>query len=430
MPKRKVKVSARKLSGALGAARSRAARLRPYGRKLRAWVVASVDACLRRSVVVCGRFSPRAARALEPLAEWVGKTDARKLGTAAIAAALVLAIGSAFLHDYWRAAFSSQPPLAEDTRRAVREKANQLAAAVEARLIAKGGLEGDAWTSAQILVALRENSGGYASRADAKSIVQHFRSAAGPECACWRKVPAGNFPSHVGVTSWALWAFACYGIPAHRTEIEFLLSAQGPEGGWPLFAGAEPKEFASSYATAAAILALHEQSAREQDPARRERIAAAVNRGADWLKRHAAVGRARWADYPDSPEGRRESLGLSGFVMFALHRAAVSGLAALDREWISELPDETPALHADEASGRKVWVGKRSYPDDTLYRALPWTIVATTHAYSNASILGKVRAARWLERALEPGAPVYALVGSEPDAALVAEALFALRGET
>ena len=45
-------------------------------------------------------------------------------------------------------------------------------------------------------------------------------------------------------------------------------------------AGAEPKRFASSYATAAAILALHEQSAREKDPARRERIAAAVNRGA------------------------------------------------------------------------------------------------------------------------------------------------------
>jgi hypothetical protein len=77
-----------------------------------------------------------------------------------------------------------------------------------------------------------------------------------------------------------------------------------------------------------------------------------------------------------------------------------------------------------------VRVGKREYPDDTLYRALPWTIVATVLAYPNASIAGRVRAARWLERALAPGAPVYALVGSEPDAALLAEALFALRSET
>jgi hypothetical protein len=253
---------------------------------------------------------------------------------------------------------------------------------------------------------------------------------AGPECTCWRKLPAGNFPSHIGVTSWALWGLACYGIAAHRTEIDFLLAAQGAEGGWPLFAGAEPKRFASSYATAAVILALHELSARESDPARRERIGAALSRGAGWLKSRAASGRARWADYPDSPELRREYLGLSGFVLFALHRTGTPGLQALDRDWMDQLPEETPALHADEASGRAVQVGTRYYPDDTLYRALPWTIVATMNAYPNASIAGKVRAARWLERALEPGAPVHALVGSEPDAGLLAEALFALRSET
>jgi len=363
-------------------------------------------------------------------ADWTRQSRARKLGAAALASLLVLAIGSAFFADYWRAAFSESVPLPEATRRAVSEKAEQLAAALKKRLIVKGRLEGDAWTSAQILVALKENDAGYVSRARAKSIERYFRAMAGPECTCWRKQPTGNFPSHLGVTAWTLWAFACYGIPAHRTEIEFLLSVQGSAGGWPMFAGADAERFASSYATAAAILALHEQSAREKDPARRERIAAAVSRGADWLKSRALAGRARWADYPDAPEGRREYLGLSGFVLFALHRAGASGLAALDREWMSELPEETPALLADDASGSKVWVGKRAYPDDTLYRALPWTIVATAHAYSNASILGKVRAARWLERALAPGAPVYALAGNERDAALVAEALFALRSKT
>jgi len=370
------------------------------------------------------------AKKLTGFVAWAKENRARTLGTAALASVLVLAIASALLHEYWRAAFSSQPPLAEKTRRAVGEKAEQLAAALKKRLIVKGRFEGDAWTSAQILVALKENDAGHTSRASAKSIERHFRAMAGPECACWRKQPNGNFPNHVGVSSWALWALACHGIPAHRTEIEFLLSVQGSEGGWPMFAGAEAGRFASSYATAAAILALHEQSARVKDPARRERIDAAVSRGADWLKSRALAGRARWADYPDSPERRREYLGLSGFVLFALHRAGASGLAALDREWMSELPEETPALLADDASGSQVWVGKRPHPDDTLYRALPWTIVATAHAYPNASILGKVRAARWLERALAPGAPVYALAGNERDAALLAEALFALRSET
>lgn len=376
------------------------------------------------------RLRSRAAEKLEAFAAWVRGSEGRRLGIAALASVVVLAACSALLHDYVRAALSSQPPLAGDTRRAVREKADQLAQAIESRLIADGRLEGDAWTTAQMLVALRENNAGYRSRAGRKSIERYFRAAAGPECACWRKSPAGNFPSHLGVTSWALWVLACYGIPAHRTEIEFLLSAQGPEGAWPLFAGAEPKRFASSYATAAAILALHQQSAREKDPARRDRIAVALRRGADWLKARAAPGRARWADYPDWPEERREYLGLSGFVLFALHRAGVPGLAALDRQWIGELPEEVPALLSDEASGKKVWVGKRAYTDDTLYRALPWSIVATVSAYPNASLFGKVRAARWLERALSPGAPVYALAGTEPDAALVAEALLALRSET
>jgi hypothetical protein len=379
---------------------------------------------------VLGAAQLRAAASIRAVAAWVEESRWRKLAAAALASVFVLAIASAFLHEYWRAAFSSHPQLAEGTRRAVGEKAQQLAAALKKRLIVKGRLEGDTWTSAQILVALKENDAGGTSRASAKSIERFFRATAGPECACWRRQPTGNFPSHLGVTSWTLWALSCYGIPAHRTEIEFLLSVQGSEGGWPMFAGADAKRFASSYATAAVILALHEQSAREKDAARRERIAAAVNRGAEWLKSRALTGRARWADYPDSPEGRREYLGLSGFVLFALHRAGAPGLAALDREWMSELPEETPALLADDASGSQIWVGKRSYPDDTLYRALPWTIVATVHAYPNASVSGKVRAARWLERALAPGAQVYALAGNERDAALLAEALFALRSET
>jgi hypothetical protein len=411
------------------ARRSRAAKPRPRAGKAREWVVARVDAGLRRCVAGCRRLSPRAAETLAAFAAWVAKREERRLATAAIALALVLAAASAFLHDYWGAAFSSQPQLADATRRAVREKADQLAQALEARFITDGKIDGDAWTSAQVLVALRDNNPAYTSGASARSIERHFHSIAGPECSCWRKLPAGNFPSHLGVTSWTLWGLACYGIPAHRNEIEFLLSAQGPEGGWPLFAGAEPKHFASSYATAAAILALHEQAERERDPARRARIDAAVSRGAEWLKSRASA-QARWADYPDSPEERREYLGLSGFVLFALHHAGAPGLAALDRAWVSALPEEMPALLSDQASGRKVWVGKRAYTDDTLYRALPWAIAATVSAYPNASILGKVRAVRWLERALEPGAPLYALVGSEPDAALVAEALIALRSET
>src|SRR5262245_15506558 len=114
-------------------------------------------------------------------ARWVRGSRTRRGGAAALTAVLVLAMASAFLHEYWRAAFSSQPPIAEQARRAAREKASQLAAAVENRLFAKGRLQGDAWSAAQILVALKENNAEYRSQASAKAIERYFRSMAGPE---------------------------------------------------------------------------------------------------------------------------------------------------------------------------------------------------------------------------------------------------------
>jgi len=82
-------------------------------------------------------------------------------------------------------------------------------------------------------------------------------------------VPQGKHPNHLGVTSWVLWTFAQYGIPANKSELEFLLSAQGADGGWPLFGGRSRKSSPSSYGTAAAILALHEQSALQATASRR-----------------------------------------------------------------------------------------------------------------------------------------------------------------
>ena len=410
-------------------------KLRPYANGLRRHAVKAVDAAwswLHRGIVQVGKVSPRAAKRLEGVETWVCQSEGRKLGTAAFAVVLVLGVGFAAIFPetagrYGRVIFSSNRvvPLPDETRRAAGEKAKQLAAALDMRLDKK--LAGEAWTSAQILVALGENDPDYVGRADVKLVEQYFRSVAGPECACWRRLPQGKYPEHIGVTSWALWTFAQYGIPAHKSELQFLLSTQGADGGWPLFAGAQQGKFASSYGTAAAILALHGQSALQPDGEQRKRLAAAVRRGADWLKSRVAPGRARWADYPAWSEAREESLAVSGFALFALHRVGASWLGSLDRDWMRELPAQAPAALGGEAPARKVQVGKRSYRDETRYYELPWTILATAEVYRSAWFFGKVRAVQWLERALAPGASIYELTGREKDAAIVAEALLALR---
>jgi hypothetical protein len=414
-------------------------KVRPYVDKLHGHAVTAVDAVgswLHRGIVQVGKLSPRTAKQLEAVEVWVSHSDRRKLSVAALAVVLVLGTSFAAIFPeaagrYGRVIFSSNRivPLPDETRRAVREKAKQLAAALDSRLDRKRKLAGETWTSAQILLALRENDPGYASRIDVKLVEQYFRSMAGPECACWRRFPQGKHPNHLGVTSWVLWTFAQYGIPAHKSELEFLLSAQGSDGGWPLFGGAQQEKFASSYGTAAAILALHEQSALQPDRQQKRRLAAAVDRGADWLKSRVVAGRARWVDYPAWPEAQEDFLGVSGFALFALHRVGAWWLGSLDRDWLRELPAQAPAALRGEASAKAVQVGSRSFPDETRYYELPWTILATEEVYRSAGIFRKVRAVQWLERALAPGASIYELTGREKSATLVAEALLALRNE-
>ena len=422
---------------ALEKLRTRFPMLDVYARALRlhaARLLASVGRGYRAGVAAIGRYSPRTAKAIVACETWLRQSDWRRLGLTGLAVVLVLGIGFAAIFPeaagrYGRVILTSSRivPLPDVTRRAVREKAKELAVALDRRLDRKRKLAGETWPSAQILVALRENDPDYAGRFDIKLIEQYFRSVAGPECACWRRFPQGKYPNHIGVTSWALWTFAQYGIPAHKSELEFLLSTQGADGGWPLFAGAQQGKFASTYGTAAAILALHGQAALQSDRERKKRLALAVDRGADWLKNRVAPGRARWADYPAWSEAKEESLGVSGFALFALHRVDAGWLGSLDRDWMRELPAQAPAALGGAASARKVQVGNRSYPDETRYYELPWTILATAEVYRSAWIFGKVRAVQWLERALAPGASIYELTGREKDAAIVAEALLALR---
>jgi len=435
----KASPAAKKLGAYAQPLGSSAARLRPYVDKLRRPAVKAVDAVgswLHRGIVQVGKVSPRTARRLEAVEAWVCQSDGRKLSVAALVAVLALVTSFAAIFPeaagrYGRVIFTSNRvvPLPDETRRAVREKAKELAAALDSRLDRNRKLAGETWTSAQILVALRENDPDYAGRIDVKRVEQYFRSLAGPECACWRRFPQGKHPNHLGVTSWVLWTFAQYGIPAHKSELEFLLSAQGSDGSWPLFGGAQEEKFASSYGTAAAILALHAQAALQPDRGQRKRLAAAVDRGADWLKSRAVAGRARWADYPAWPEPREDFLGISGFALFALHRVGAWWLGSLDRDWLRELPAQAPAALRGEASAKAVQVGNRSFPDETRYYELAWTILATEEVYRSAGIFRKIRAVQWLERALAPGASIYGLTGSEKSATLVAEALLALRNE-
>lgn len=407
-------------------------KLRPGGRRLRSAARALGRRSLRplaKKLRVSGR------KRLKASLSWLRRQSRLRLGLAGAAALLALVIGFAVIYGrtielYYRAATApaGRVPVESEVHRAVQEQARRLASALDRRLDKRRELARDTWTSARVLVALKENDPTYAERINVKAIERYFRSLAGPECACWRVLPDGRYPNHIGVTSWVLRALAAYGVRAQAAELGFLLATQENDGRWPLYAGAQEERFASSYATAAAILALHEQSLLQPDSKLRDELAAAVQRGAGWLKKHSASGGARWADYPAWPNADGGFLGVSGFVLVALHRVGAGGLDALDGEWLRQLPKDAPPALASDRSAKTVQVGRNPYPDRTRYYGLPWSALATVTAYPNASLAGKVAAIDWLERALAPGASIHTLSGRERNAALAAEALLALSG--
>ncbi len=131
--------------------RSHAEKLRPYVEKLRPYAIelrrqavkalGPLGILLHRGIVHVGRVSPRAGKKLGALETWVCQSDARKLGTAALAAALLYAAGFAAIFPgtvgrYFQAisAPNRAVPLPDGIRRAAGETAKQLAAALDARL--------------------------------------------------------------------------------------------------------------------------------------------------------------------------------------------------------------------------------------------------------------------------------------------------------
>src|SRR6267378_1814054 len=116
-------------------------KLRPYVDKLHRHAVKAVDAVvswLHWGIVQVGKVSPRTAKRLEAVEAWVCQSDRRKLSVAALVAVAVLGTGFAAIFPevagrYGRVIFTSNRivPLPDETRRAVREKAKQLAAALD-----------------------------------------------------------------------------------------------------------------------------------------------------------------------------------------------------------------------------------------------------------------------------------------------------------
>lgn len=311
-------------------------------------------------------------------------------------------------------------PFSDRDKRQLKASIARLVSVLDARLVQPRATIEQAWSTAQVVVAVQG-----AGKSDFGPAIDFIESQKDPKCSCWEQFchPNGpphlvaatlscdaSNPPHMAASAWILTAYARLGRRVPDPQIQFFLDNQFPDGSWPVYVGAAPGE-ASTYATALVVFALYEQLNAGLVPKQLEStVKAAMESGRAWLISHRTERLARWTDYPvatHEPFRTMDSLGLSGQVLHILHRTGQTGLEDIDREWIRSLPQAVPGGADNDASSREIEnkKGLSIYTDSSRYFALPWLIVATADAYPSGTTAERARALDQLEHslvALEP----------------------------
>ncbi len=275
--------------------------------------------------------------------------------------------------------------------------------ALVARLRTQTGSLGDRadlvpWTVAQIWAALHDLDPGMAHTGPQ---LREFMSAnRDPDCHCWREA-VDRLP-HSLTTAWVLYALARYDQPATAEEMRYVLERQGATGWWAMFPATPEEKNASTAATAWTTLALHHQLERKLvAPEQRVQVAEAIRKAADWLKRRALSGQARWTEYPPEQNFEKgvEYLSVSALVIHVLR--TVTGSSEFDVLWLRDLPQRVPGLTESEISKGNVLRTKTVMTvDDSRHYRFPWMLRTTVEAYANGNVSQRARALLWIEEAL------------------------------
>jgi hypothetical protein len=245
----------------------------------------------------------------------------------------------------------------------------------------------NAWTSAQLMVALRGRSD-----LDTQDLANYIDQQMYRDCNCWREFANSN--PHIAATAWMLIAVTRIGMRENDEFLTFLLRNKKPDGWWPIFPAEERPENASTYATAMAILALKEHLDNGLvKPQNQREVANALSGGKAWLLATQSPGEARWFDYPNVSE-KKKSLSISGLVLHVLHRLDPNLNPVFDQLWLQSLPETLPVPSTFEISAHAVRIDATGTVavDHVRYYITPWIIIGTVDAFKNGTATEKVRA--------------------------------------
>ncbi len=289
-------------------------------------------------------------------------------------------------------------PFTQDVREILKETQRRLnlKAADDISKISDGTFT--PWSASQTVVSLQ---GSEEFIKDKDILVNFIYSGRIDGCECWSELPKQNivFRSPL-ISGWVLYAFADLKVKASQEAVKKLLAEQQGEGWWPIFPANADKQYASTYATAWAILGLFRQHENGYiDPSQVDAVKKALEHGAAWLsaRRHTA----RWRNYPYLIDNSEESDSISGLVLHALDRiSGQENLKHFNTAWLDKLPNHVVTAGDVEHSYITVPVPSTVTIDHFEQLKMPWMVVATLDAFSSGNWWQRAKALKWLEDTL------------------------------
>jgi hypothetical protein len=146
-----------------------------------------------------------------------------------------------------------------------------------------------------------------------------------------------------------LYALARYDQPATVEEIRYALERQGATGWWAMYpATPEREERIDRRDRLDHAGAVSQLERKLVAPEQRDKVAQAIRKATDWLKRRALSGQARWNEYPPEQNFEKgvEYLSVSALVIHTLR--TFTGSSEFDALWLRDLPQRVPGLGESE----------------------------------------------------------------------------------
>ncbi|HKR14405.1 MAG TPA: serine/threonine-protein kinase [Pyrinomonadaceae bacterium] len=209
---------------------------------------------------------------------------------------------------------------------------------------------------------------------------------------------------HFATSGWTLLATNGLGIERSVEQINFLVKHE-KKGWWPLYLSSSYSEDkASTYATAYAVLSLHENT---ENPLighdEKKQLRSVIERGQKWLI-DSHPGHAHWWDDPYNRDSRKQSKGLSGLVMHVLHRTGAARKYKTEMEELDQLWRQTALPYQ---KGERDYEESKAYVESGVEKSnvkniiIPWAIIATADTYPGGSVAEKERALHWLNNVID-----------------------------